>query len=549
MGVDENEEDKNDEVRVEIDVADLEDKVCGHGDAKRIKFGKADQECYELIKQIQAQELQGGDTFDAQPRKDGADSISFQCEAMPQDLDKEDVEKCLRADDGEDGCDGCNFQVGCAGHSLHDLLAHPSLQEDKKSNRIWLHLWRLLLRLRADNGEGCDASLIKNHRACRHSSGKSNWHQQAEHACRMLNTQSGLSANRVSRMQAWKTVAASNISKVLGMSESDLPQTMHSGAVVLVLTPILPHSWRVATVLSVWMIAGKKTKLTHLPIPVDKVASIRVALMDPVKKEKEGTFMADSLSPATIVPPFRIACELQCESMSVTSQAFQCVLTPESLNAAQRAHLIKQWPKALLDEQANSVPVRTAADPGTPRKRKAQKTTINSPKIDTGKTADAEGPDGCVKIVKSFDDPSTLPVAGEPPKASKAKKEKKEKKKDKKKDKKNKKKEKKEKAKESDDTEDANKEKKDKKAWTMKPGKKAKCAAAEEPEKLILVTGQIFVCNPNNLIFDLTLALLFLIFCCRGSGHFPTQHRGRQGYQAADATASPALPGQKNQKK
>ena len=61
--------------------------------------------------------------------------------------------------------DSQNFDQGMLQtKSLFDLLSHPLAKEDSKGDRLWIHMWRLRLRLRADEGKGCDSSYINTHK-------------------------------------------------------------------------------------------------------------------------------------------------------------------------------------------------------------------------------------------------------------------------------------------------------------------------------------------------------------------------------------------------
>ena len=368
----------------------------------------ASKECYKLLKQLQAREVEDmiGDNDDS------VDPVEVPCN--PKSLDEKHVRDCILTDASGDvdamlpnleeipeatipkNADGP--KVSCASkvsdtRSLFTLFQHPAVHEDAKNNRLWVHLWKLLVRLRADDGQGCNAAFVKSHRTCRWISQNRNWHQQAEHCCRIVNQQSGLSASRTSRVQAWKSCAASAAKKVLTMEESKLPEVLSAGMVVLLLVPLKQQAWRVALVLSVWTIAGKKVKATHLPVPMPKAHSIRVALMDPIPDHPEGTFKADESSLALVTSPFRIAVVLDCIEKAPSVSNFTCRLTGESLEAAQKAHLIKHWPKSLLGEvekDSNILPAKTSAMAMSPNARptKKSKGMLNSPKLNTGGRAD-----------------------------------------------------------------------------------------------------------------------------------------------------------------
>ena len=377
----------------------------------------ASKECYKLLKQLQAREVEERirDTDDT-GGVDSADSVeAHRNSKSSKSLDDEHVRECLVTDASADvdamlpnlddipeatlPKNAHDPKVSCASkvsdtRSLFALFQHPTVREDAKNKRLWVHLWKLLVRLRADDGQGCDSSFIKSHRTCRWISQNRHWHQQAEHCCRIVNQQSGLSASRTSRVQAWKSCAASAAKKVLTMEESKLPEVLSAGQVVLLLVPLKQQAWRVALVLSVWTIAGKKVKATHLPVPVPKAHSIRVALMDPLPDHPEGTFQADDSSLALVTSPFRIAVVLDCIDKAPSVNNFMCRLTHESLEAAQRAHLIKQWPKSLLGEvekDSKILPAKTSAmamSPPHARRTKQSKGVLNSPKLNTGGRAD-----------------------------------------------------------------------------------------------------------------------------------------------------------------
>ena len=308
--------------------------------------GGAAQECYTLMKQIQARECQDKDQEWDPERVDGAEAQRVGSAKRPvgHAMDGAEIRECSDGDDGSR-----TFQSACRHHclTLSSLFAHETVQKDCTSERIWPHLWHLLYNLRCGDGFGCDSSFIKNHRCCRSISKNRNWHQVLEHLTSRLNQKAGMSAKRISRQQAWQNLAASAAEKILKVDESQVPKMLSARMIVLVVTPSKPSAWRVGLVMSVWFTSGKKTKLTHQPVPMDRVRTIRVCLMRPKDGAQEGIFEADQTSLAVTMSPYRIAITLKTEFMTPSAESFICKLTEKSLLAVQNAHNLS-WNKTLL---------------------------------------------------------------------------------------------------------------------------------------------------------------------------------------------------------
>lgn len=235
--------------------------------------------------------------------------------------------------------------------TLSDLMGRASFQQALESKEFFDKLWHLVLNLRTGTGQkdGADCHLIRNHEACRRISAKRNWQQTLEHLSKILNWRTGLSAHRQSRAEAWKNVAAAGAKKFLKMDASDLPDVLRSGQVVLFISPLKPCEWKVGLVLSIWYTRGKKTLPTQMPMPFDKVRSVRICGMRPNESEAEGAFVADDSSLAVTCSPLRIAVVLRCDMQNPTADAFTCRLSSVSLQAVQAAHLMT-WPKLLLTD-------------------------------------------------------------------------------------------------------------------------------------------------------------------------------------------------------
>ena len=292
---------------------------------------------------------------------------------------------------------------------LSDLFNKGAFADDavdaQKDAFAYLHA--LVVNLRVGNGYGCDARFIKNHKNCRSIAGKRNWHQILEHIRKRMNDRSGLSAHRVSRTEAWKTVASSMAQKILSMPSDLVPNTLSCGTVVLVLSTTKPQTWHVGVVFSIWYMCGKKHKPTHLPTSVERIRTVRVCLLRPKKGYDEGCFFGDARSIAMTCSPVRIAVTLPCETIEPSPESFVVTLTDDALQAVQNAHKIS-WPKGLCQDDA--VPCSTF--PMSPPKKASKTSTgiAGSPKKDVkqGKRAkDAAG--------------LTEPAEGHPEKKSKLK--------------------------------------------------------------------------------------------------------------------------------
>ena len=257
--------------------------------------------------------------------------------------------------------DGSDHACVC----LSDLFSKAMFDEPEEASEetVWANLHRLLVNLRVGDGLGCDSSLIKSHRSCRKLSHGRNWHQSLEHLRRVMNLKSGLSAHRTSRTAAWKTLSATAMKKHFGLDESRVPHTLSCGNVVLVLSPTKPVAWRVGVLLSLWYMRGKKARPSHLPVSIDKVKTIRVALMRPVQGLDEGRFIVDQDSDAVSCAPFRIATMLTCLEKRPSHESFECSLSDESLEIVQQAHKL-HWPKHLLHDDPR--PCATFLGPSSP---------------------------------------------------------------------------------------------------------------------------------------------------------------------------------------
>ena len=142
-----------------------------------------DRDCYALLKQMQARETAERQESEWKiDQVDGMDALrlgtSNPASQAVNGLDQADVEACLSGDvpaelkaDQDDGSQNNLPTLPKTGVStsrcLFDVLEHPTVKEDAKHDQVWLHLWRLLVRLRADEGMGCDSLFLKNHRSCR----------------------------------------------------------------------------------------------------------------------------------------------------------------------------------------------------------------------------------------------------------------------------------------------------------------------------------------------------------------------------------------------
>ena len=271
--------------------------------------------------------------------------------------------------------DHCNPEIQHTCVCLSQLFSKAAFQDDGVEVDVWPYLHRLLVNLRAGipgKGGGCDASFIKSHQNCRRVSGKLNWHQVLEHLRRQMNLRTGLPAHRVSRSEAWKTVAASSLKKHLGLDERSMPQLLASQDVVLLQAPVKPPSWQVGLVMSLWYQRGKKVRPCHLPLAIERVRTIRVVLMKPVPGMDEGMFQADHTCMAVTCSPLRIAAMLNCDEKDPSAESFRCSLSDSSLKAVQSAHKLI-WPKNLYSDEA--APCTTFAPPSPFRSPKTAKTS------------------------------------------------------------------------------------------------------------------------------------------------------------------------------
>ena len=331
----------------------------------------ASRECFKVlssIKETQEEDVHQ-ETLDWSVAKAYPQACEHSSGKVP--LDREDMRELVATDD----C-GCHSESGTqqplGGTKNAKTLAQLIEKMGGQAIERWFgHLWRLLLNLRA-GAVGCDGSIIRSHRTCRAKSGKMNWHQQAEHACKLLNAARGITATRTSRVAAWKALTQSTVNKILHLKDHELPPVISSGMVVLVLAPLHPPAWRVGLILTQWTACGKKAKLTHLPVPNERLHSVRVALMYPADGQPEGMFEASQKSVAVVCTSFRIALVLKDVKVERSPDGFLCQLNEGSLHAVQNAHLIKAWPKSLLQSVTEGVqPCKTSTtQQSTPKKRK-----------------------------------------------------------------------------------------------------------------------------------------------------------------------------------
>lgn len=338
----------------------LDAKVQDGEDPQPCKPDPVGDECFALLKQLQARESQDMDDWEASKQCNfdvtTLGALKSAGAKVCADLDRAELKECTTADDGI-ADQPMKYPYSCL--CLSDLLDRPEVLQSMKDQRFFTHVWHFWVNLRAHPSGGCDRRLIKNHRACRRVSSKLNWHQMLTHASKLINSEHGMSASRVSRSAAWKMVSASMFEK-LQLDPSLQPTLLAAGSIVLMLSPSKPHCWSVGLVTSLWHVgAKKKSKPTHLPIPLSKARSLRACLMTPVAKTPEDPqdcFEATSRSLMVTCSVLRVAAVLTCEKSTPHLDGLQCQLTPTSLLAVQLARKIS-WPKIL--QQDDPTPCQT----------------------------------------------------------------------------------------------------------------------------------------------------------------------------------------------
>eukprot|EP00434_Breviolum_minutum_P011834 symbB.v1.2.010440.t1/scaffold680.1/size173138/3 len=169
----------------------------------------ADKECYDLMKSLQEQEAKIASGQDeAKENFNVLEMDELKClhvgtSARPI-LDEDDLAKCTTAAAEERaGRVPASGPVPRRCFTLASLLDIPHIQSDLQSKKLFSHLWQLVVNLRTGDG-GCDAKFIRCHQNSRSVSRTLNWHQWAEHQCKVLNDHHGTCGNRISRSQAWK---------------------------------------------------------------------------------------------------------------------------------------------------------------------------------------------------------------------------------------------------------------------------------------------------------------------------------------------------------
>lgn len=371
------------------------------------KDQKAQTEFYDMMKQLQCREPEQ----DPEGEKESPDleEMDFvkavhmgaaKKKPLQPEMDSDDLIACVSASAEHDACQTTSepevpiLRGSCL--CLSELWSVPEAGRAMEDDRVFGLLWRLLINLRVGDGKGADSALIKNHRATKKVSGKLNWHQTMTHICKTLNWKTGLPAKRISRAQAWKSLAM-NTAKKFDVP-SMMPEKMGSGMVVLIHSPVKPASWQVAVVMSTWHTAGKKQRPAHTSLPVDKVRTVRVACLQPHETEEEGVFFADSKSVCFTCSTLRIAMQFPVAWSKPSLERFQCKLTAEALQIAQRAHEI-HWPKVLLDD--DPMPCRTfrpttasspkkpttrASPKASPKRKTPQNSALGSPKASQKKS-------------------------------------------------------------------------------------------------------------------------------------------------------------------
>ncbi len=392
-------EEEDDDEALDAKVQDGEDPQC--------KPDPVGDECFALLKQFQARESQDMENWEASKQCD-FDVVTLGALKSPgtkvcADLDRAELKECITADDGI-ADKPMKYPYSCL--CLSDLLDRPEVLQSMKDQRFFTHVWHFLVNLRAHPLAGCDRRLIKNHRACRRVSSKLNWHQMLTHASKLINSEHGMSASRVSRSSAWKMVSASMFEK-LQLDPSLRPSLLATGSIVLMLSPAKPHCWSVGLVTSLWHVGTKKkSKPTHLPIPLSKAHSLRACLMTPVAKTPEDPqdcFEATSRSLMVTCSVLRVAAVLTCEKTTPHLDGFQCQLAPTSLLAVQSAHRIS-WPKVL--QQDDPTPCQTfqskaSVFQASPKKKARDAKDPKGPKGSKEKTKTAgkeEGPPAAQEV-------------------------------------------------------------------------------------------------------------------------------------------------------
>ena len=324
----------------------------------------ADQECFALLKQIQAREeadritlediVAGKSSVDV-PEVHDHEVQRLGCKAPPlKPLDKSSWEELRSGTPSTDASD--------AMHVAHDVVTLAAAFNKVRVGREELPcldpaleaLWCLLVKLRT----GCDEHLLPCPEKIRLTKANLNWFNIAQKQAAVLRAIIGLPAKRTSRAAAWRNLAA-GLKKDCEWSEDSVE--VASGQVVLYVPP-RTTTWRVGLVMTVWRYTAKKQQRTGarpvtMPIPLDVARYIRVCEMTPFREE-EGLWRCKAQNPAVVCDVNRVGLFLQTSEIQPHMDGLQARLTEKSMNAVRKAHLWTDWP----DHLKNCNDFRTAKE-------------------------------------------------------------------------------------------------------------------------------------------------------------------------------------------
>lgn len=247
-----------------------------------------------------------------------------------------------------------------AGKTLFKALQHCKSTED-----MWPRLFHLSVFLRY--GHGCDSKILPAPN-CRRQSKKLNWQQLAEREAAVINKQLLVSAARVSRMAAWRSLAtecssqlANRLSVPDRSSALEPPVSLQKGSVVLALPSVKPESWQLMMVSMVWRVAVKNRKKTcflaspTLPVPMEQVESLRGYVLE-ADTDTPGHFTCNEESLELRLLPTCIAfqprlCDASPVAQSPTGASVQ--LHADAIAALEDIKVLDDWPDDFKKEEQN----------------------------------------------------------------------------------------------------------------------------------------------------------------------------------------------------
>ena len=284
------------------------------------QMDQGDAECFELLSQLRAREeadkvewadIQNDTAVLAPFETDingDAEAQRLGCghKLPPQTLDTQSWHKVCGVDgSGSGGKEEPQSSGGKRSVTLTSVFEQARVGDGdlRKVDALTPFLWQSLVQLRAP----ADHHILP--RPQRFKVAKElNWHQACEHEASIIRSLVGVPSKRTSRAAAWRAVSAS-LKKATG--EDRETGDIASGLPILY-APVGRQEWVLGVTLTVWRGTAKGgCKPSALPVPIDVARCLRVCQLVEKPNAPEGTYMATSESPASVIPAHRLGLVLR----------------------------------------------------------------------------------------------------------------------------------------------------------------------------------------------------------------------------------------------